>query len=93
MREYIEVDSKVLFPVFVHVLDEDSVMQFDDVQALRHLEPIDVENGEYEAWDAHGRVLHLTASCSGMGRIKIDVSDRWADNGFMSDLRLRASRR
>ncbi len=38
------------FPVFVHEKDDDSVMEFPTLTAMRgQLEAIDVENGEYEA--------------------------------------------
>lgn len=61
MGVFVEVDPAVRFPVFVRELDDNSVKRFDNTEALRYLEAIDVENGEYEAWDDTGRVLRLSA--------------------------------
>lgn len=34
-------------------------------EAERYTEPVDIENGEYVAYDAAGRLLHLSASPDG----------------------------
>ncbi|MGB6629772.1 MAG: hypothetical protein WBE52_00940, partial [Terriglobales bacterium] len=42
--------------------DDDSVMEFPTLAAMQgQLEAIDVENGEYEAWDSLGHRLELSA--------------------------------
>ena len=51
---------RATFPVFVLERDSGEVMRFDTIhQMQRQLERIDVENGEYRAWDADGRELVL----------------------------------
>jgi hypothetical protein len=48
------------FPVFVHEKDDDSVMEFLTFTSMEaDLDVFDVQNGEYEAWDARGRCLKL----------------------------------
>ncbi|MGH9514767.1 MAG: hypothetical protein ACRD3P_03700 [Terriglobales bacterium] len=49
------------FPVYVLAKDCGEVTTYSSVQKMQeYLEAIDVENGEYEAWDVGGRLLHLT---------------------------------
>ena len=55
------VDEKVVFPVYVRVVDSGDVMRYADAGELTHLEPIDVDNREYEGWDALGRRVQMTA--------------------------------
>lgn len=48
------------FPVFVLAIDSGEVLRFETIEAIeRELEPIDVENGEYAAWDRDGQPLRL----------------------------------
>lgn len=48
------------FPVFVFAKDCGEVMPFDSIEEIeRQLERVDVENGEYEAWDRNGEPLSL----------------------------------
>ena len=72
------------FPVFVRVKDDDSVIEFPTWVAMQgYLEAIDVENGEYEAWDAQGRCLELS-----VGKPKsewltiISAEDQASEEGF-----------
>lgn len=53
----------VAFPVCVLEKDCRDVMEFRSRGAMqRYLEPIDIENGEYAAWDRNGNVLRLSVS-------------------------------
>ncbi len=48
-------------PIFVFDVNGNDVAAYSSVaEAEDHLEAIDVRNGEYEAFDAEGRLLHLT---------------------------------
>ena len=48
------------FPVFILAKDSGEVMKFWSViEMQRELEPIDIENGEYEAWDKDGNMLKM----------------------------------
>lgn len=51
----------VSFPVFLHSKDDKPVEKYDSLQELQSdLEPIDVENEEYDCWDIDGfRVVLL----------------------------------
>src|SRR3954468_17667172 len=48
------------FPVFVLERDSGEIKRFGSREAMqRQLEPIDVENHEYQAWDSVGTPLEL----------------------------------
>ncbi|QQR68907.1 MAG: hypothetical protein IPI58_08770 [Alphaproteobacteria bacterium] len=48
-------------PLILYEKDSRDVCMFSSAAALeRYVEPIDVENGEYQAYDADGKVLDLT---------------------------------
>jgi hypothetical protein len=53
------------FPIFVLAKDCGEILQFESLEAMqRAVEAIDVENGEYEAWDKTGIPVELTAGSS-----------------------------
>jgi hypothetical protein len=53
------------FPVFVRSKDCGDVKSYDSVEAMcRHFEEIDIENNEYDAWDATGLPLDLSVQGS-----------------------------
>jgi len=53
------------FPVFVRSKDRGDVKSYNAVEDMcRHLEEIDVENKEYDAWDAAGLPLDLSVQKS-----------------------------
>jgi hypothetical protein len=57
--------AQMQFPVFVRTTDSGDIDRFDSFRTMQaYLEPIDVENGEYEAWDAVGMPLKLTVQKS-----------------------------
>jgi hypothetical protein len=48
------------FPIYILSKDDGEVQCFDSHESLaRYIEPIDVENGEYEAWDKDGNPMRL----------------------------------
>jgi hypothetical protein len=57
--------NQVLFPVFVKLKDSGDVVRYDSIAKMKnHCEKIDVENGEYEVWDASGAHLALSVQDS-----------------------------
>lgn len=49
------------FPVFVCAKDSGEIASFRSVHELQaHVEAIDIENDEYDAWDLSGRRVDLT---------------------------------
>jgi hypothetical protein len=60
--------NQVRLPVFVRLKDCGDVVRYDAIEKLQsHFEQIDVENEEYEAWDATGTRLDLS----------VQESDEW----------------
>lgn len=57
------MDASVSFPLFVFEKDDYSmfVVETPD-KILYHVEPIDIENGEYLCWDANGRAVRISIS-------------------------------
>jgi hypothetical protein len=50
----------IAFPVFVREKDSGDIDRFDSIpQMQRQIERIDVENGEYDAWDSAGVPIRL----------------------------------
>lgn len=66
----VNIDTNVVFPVYVVAKDCGDVMRFDSERELYYLEAVDVRNDKYEGCDANGRILRLEATedsrfCSG----------------------------
>ena len=57
------MDASVSFPLFVFEKDDYSmfVVETPD-KVLYHMEPTDIENGEYLCWDASGRAVRISIS-------------------------------
>jgi hypothetical protein len=57
------MDASVSFPLFVFEKDDYSmfVVETPD-KVLYHMEPTDIENGEYLCWDANGRAVRISIS-------------------------------
>jgi hypothetical protein len=57
------MDATVSFPLFVFEKDDYSmfVVETPD-KVLDHMEPIDIENGEYLCWDVNGRAVRISIS-------------------------------
>ena len=48
------------FPVFVSSRDSEEMKKYQDIEKMEHaLERVDVENGEYLAWDRQSRAVKL----------------------------------
>jgi hypothetical protein len=53
-------------PIFIRTKDSGGVVAFSSLAEMqRQLEKIDIENNEYEAWDASGRRLLLSLAQAG----------------------------
>lgn len=66
----------IAFPIYV-CDDAKDVMSFSSLEVMQgYLEPIDVENHEFEAWDGEGRVLKLAVGKPKSEWLKISQSDR-----------------
>ena len=69
-------------------VDDSSIKRFDTVEALNQLEAIDVENGEYEAWDGTGRKLRLNAigvTRMRSGTIKVEITEELITDELRAD--------
>jgi hypothetical protein len=57
------MDASVSFPLFVFEKDDYSmfVVETPD-EVLYHMEPIDIESGEYLCWDANGKAVRISIS-------------------------------
>lgn len=81
-------------PVYVFEKDDGSAFEFPSVMAIQqHLEAIDVENGEYEAWDASGHCLELGVGGPKSDWLKIVLTDRQAPEAEFTTLKERAEKR
>jgi hypothetical protein len=57
------MDENVSFPLFVFEKDDYSMFVVETPDTvLYHMEPIDIENGEYLCWDANGRAVRISIS-------------------------------
>jgi hypothetical protein len=66
----------VVFPVYVRD-DANDVMSFPSHEAMQaYLELIDVENDEYQAWDANGYALDLLVGSPKSEWLKLTRTDR-----------------
>lgn len=63
------------FPVFVRARDSGEIHTFASAVEMRgEFEKIDVENNEYEAWDADGRRLLLSVSAPDLEWLRMDAT-------------------
>ena len=76
------IDQRIVLPVFVREIKSGEVVRYDDAKRLGGLEAIDVENGEYEAWDALGRRLNLTINRFNSSNIEFRLDRSVADPEF-----------
>ena len=66
---------EIRFPIFLRAGDCGDVTKYSSIHDLQcHLEQIDVENHEYEAWDANG--VRLSLSIQEPLWLKVELLDR-----------------
>lgn len=64
------------FPVFVRARDSGEIHSFASAVEMRgEFEKTDVENNEYEAWDADGRRLLLSVSAPDREWLRMDATE------------------
>lgn len=79
------------YPVILLEIDDGSVYECGSYEALLgRVEPIDIENCEYAAWDACQRELKLTVVKGTREWLQIDVTDGYADSREFELFRSRA---
>lgn len=79
------------YPVILLEIDDGSVYECGSYEALLgRVEPIDIENCEYAAWDACQRELKLTVAKGNREWLRIDVTDGYADSKEFELFRSRA---
>lgn len=83
-----------VFPVYVRVKDDGSVMEFSTQAEIQgYLEAIDVENGEYEAWDADGRCVGLGVGKTRSEWLIIAPIGGQLSEGEFAEIRAKAEKR
>jgi len=84
----------LVFPVYVREKDDGSLMEFPTQTAIeQHLEAIDVENGEYEAWDGTGSCLELGAGRTRRQWLRITPVEGRADTREFEAIKAGAEKR
>jgi hypothetical protein len=80
----------VSFPIYVRD-DAGHVTLYPSLEKMQgYMEAIDVENGDYEAWDVAGSVLELGVGKPKSEWIKITQSDRTLSQDDFSKIRAKA---
>ena len=83
--------DEIVLPVYVLVRDDESVIAFQSLEEMQgYLEAVDVENGEYEAWDASGRCLNLAVKEPRREWLKIIPTGRFANKQDFAGIRDKA---
>ena len=83
--------SDVAFPVFVLCKDSGEISEFLSYQQIRgQLEAIDVENEEYDAFDANGFLLVLRAGTPKSEWLKIDRTSTQLPTGEFVAMKAKA---
>ena len=81
----------IAFPVYVLSKDDGRVIAFQRFTEMQgYLESIDVENHEYEAWDANGRCIEFATKDSKRDWLEIIPTGRSADERDFAATRGRA---
>ncbi len=86
--------GELVFPIYIREIDDGSLMEFLTQRAIeQHLEGIDVENGEYEAWDATGACLKLSAGKTRRDWLRIVLAEGRADRNEFEAIKAAAEKR
>lgn len=81
----------VAFPVYVLAKDCGDVTVYPSLDKMQgYMEAVDVENEEYQAWDAAGHVLELGAGKPKAEWLKITQSDRTLSQDEFAEIRAKA---
>jgi hypothetical protein len=81
----------ISFPVYVVAKDCGEVTAFTSFERMQgHFEAIDVENNEYEAWDAYGRLLQLRVGPGRSEWLQISRTDRLLSEKDFTEVRGKA---
>jgi hypothetical protein len=86
---------QIQFPVYVLEKDDASVFRVDSESGIGYFEAIDVENHEYEAWDATGRRIELVAedlSLMNAGHVVLKPTEKFMPLDVLEQLSWRARR-
>ena len=85
------MSGDIAFPVYVVAKDCGEITVFSELAKMQwHFEPMDVENHEYEAWDADGHHLELTVGKPKSEWLKISQLDRTLSQGEFAELKAKA---
>ncbi|HTC92832.1 MAG TPA: hypothetical protein VK699_05215 [Terriglobales bacterium] len=87
---------EIQFPIYVLMKDCEEVRCYRSLPELNWMEAIDVENEEYQAWDASGRVLQLTAAnvtTSKAGEVSARATDRIEDPKWFAEVQSRVDQK
>jgi len=86
-----ELSDEVSFPVYVLAKDCSEIRAFASRQAMQNfMEPIDVENDEYEAWDSHRNCLRLAVTKPKTVWLRVVKTDARVSTQKFDQLRKRA---
>jgi hypothetical protein len=81
----------ISFPVYVSAKDCGEVTAFASFERMQgHFEAIDVENSEYEAWDAYGRLLQLRVGPERSEWLQISRTDQLLSEKDFAEVRRKA---
>lgn len=81
----------ISFPLFILAKDSGEIGSYSSLASIqRHLEAIDVENEEYEAWDADGLSLSLTVGPTKSAWLQILHTGRRLPETEFGEIRKRA---
>jgi hypothetical protein len=83
--------STISCPIYLLLKDCGEVITFSTQHKLQgHLEAIDVENNEYEAWDADGRVLALSVGPQKSEWLEVRRTDQMIPNEAFAEIKTQA---
>jgi hypothetical protein len=70
------MSDDVCFPVFVLAKDCGEITEYSSLTAMQgYLEGIDVDDNEYDAWDAQGYVLRLAVTTPKSAWLRVSRTD------------------
>jgi hypothetical protein len=83
--------NAISFPIYLLLKDCGDVITFASSEKMQgDLEAIDVENNEYEAWDADGRLLQLRVASEKFDWLQITKTDKVLSNVDFAEIKEKA---